>query len=69
MMGGYRWNRHRAIPIMHQLIFLSGELWFANKSMKPIQGCHLIKPEDLHWRPSNLMRIPTRIIRSAVRTF
>ena len=27
-------------------------------SMKPIQGYHLIKPEDLHWRPSNLMRIP-----------
>lgn len=26
--------------------------------MKPIQGYHLIKPDDLHWRPSNLMRIP-----------
>ena len=26
--------------------------------MKPIQGYHLIKPEDLHWRLSNLMRIP-----------
>ena len=26
--------------------------------MKPIQGYHLIKPEDLHWRPSNLMQIP-----------
>jgi mannose-6-phosphate isomerase-like protein (cupin superfamily) len=26
--------------------------------MNPIQGCHLIKPEDLTWRPSNLMRIP-----------
>jgi len=26
--------------------------------MKPIQGCHLITPDDLHWRPSNLMRIP-----------
>ena len=25
--------------------------------MKPIQGYHLIKPEDLHWRPSNLMQI------------
>jgi len=25
--------------------------------MKPIQGYHLIKPEDLSWRPSNLMRI------------
>ncbi|HEY1662305.1 MAG TPA: transposase [Verrucomicrobiae bacterium] len=26
--------------------------------MKPISGYCLIKPEDLHWRPSNLMRIP-----------
>jgi mannose-6-phosphate isomerase-like protein (cupin superfamily) len=26
--------------------------------MKPIEGYHLIKPEDLSWRPSNLMRIP-----------
>ena len=27
-------------------------------SFKAIQGYHLIKPEDLHWRPSNLMKIP-----------
>jgi mannose-6-phosphate isomerase-like protein (cupin superfamily) len=26
--------------------------------MKPIEGCFLIKPEDLHWRLSNLMKIP-----------
>lgn len=26
--------------------------------MKPFQGYHLIQPEDLHWRPSNLMKIP-----------
>ncbi len=26
--------------------------------MKPISGYHLVRPEDLHWRPSNLMRIP-----------
>jgi len=26
--------------------------------MKPIQGYHLIKPEDLTWRQSNLMKIP-----------
>ena len=26
--------------------------------MKPIQGYHLIKPEDLSWRLSNLMKIP-----------
>jgi hypothetical protein len=26
--------------------------------MKAIQGYHLIKPEDLHWRSSSLIRIP-----------
>lgn len=26
--------------------------------MNPVQGFHLIRPEDLFWRPSNLMRIP-----------
>ncbi len=26
--------------------------------MKPINGYFLIKPEDLAWRPSNLMKIP-----------
>jgi len=26
--------------------------------MKPVDGYFLIKPEDLQWRPSNLMRIP-----------
>ncbi len=26
--------------------------------MKPITGYCLIRPEDLHWRPSNLMKIP-----------
>jgi len=26
--------------------------------MKAIQGYYLIKPEDLHWRLSNLMKIP-----------
>lgn len=26
--------------------------------MKTIQGYHLITPEDLSWRPSNLMKIP-----------
>jgi|ERR1700722_8654559 len=26
--------------------------------MKPIDGYFLIKPEDLTWRPSNMMRIP-----------
>ena len=31
---------------------------FASKSMNAVQGYHLIKPEDLFWRPSNLMQIP-----------
>src|SRR6187397_967003 len=26
--------------------------------MKPIDAYFLIKPDDLHWRPSNLMQIP-----------
>jgi len=26
--------------------------------MKPIQGYHLIKPEDLTWQTSRMMRIP-----------
>jgi mannose-6-phosphate isomerase-like protein (cupin superfamily) len=26
--------------------------------MKSIDGYFLIKPEDLHWRPSNIMKIP-----------
>jgi mannose-6-phosphate isomerase-like protein (cupin superfamily) len=39
------------------IYFGSGEM-FAPKSMKAIQGYHLIKPEDLSWRPANLMKIP-----------
>ena len=30
----------------------------ASESMKAIRGYHLIKPEELSWRPSNLMKIP-----------
>ena len=26
--------------------------------MKPVDGYFLIKPEDLHWRPSNMMKVP-----------
>lgn len=26
--------------------------------MNPVTGYHLITPDDLHWRPSNLMQIP-----------
>ena len=29
-----------------------------SESMKTEHGYFLIRPEDLHWRPSNLMRIP-----------
>ena len=28
------------------------------RRMKPIIGYHLIRPDDLAWRPSNLMKIP-----------
>jgi len=31
---------------------------FACDTMNPIQGYHLIKPQDLTWRPSNLMQVP-----------
>jgi mannose-6-phosphate isomerase-like protein (cupin superfamily) len=30
----------------------------ATNDMKTFQGYQLITPDDLHWRPSNLMRIP-----------
>jgi len=33
---------------------LGGGEAFASKTMKAIQGHHLIKPEDLFWRPSKL---------------
>jgi mannose-6-phosphate isomerase-like protein (cupin superfamily) len=34
------------------------EVRIASDSMKAVQAYHLIKPEDLSWRPSNLMKIP-----------
>ena len=43
---------------MRELRFFGGGVWCAGNFMKPIQGYHLIKPEDLFWRPSNLMKIP-----------
>jgi mannose-6-phosphate isomerase-like protein (cupin superfamily) len=43
---------------LRRLLYFGDDKAFASKSMKPIQGYHLIKPEDLFWRPSNLMRIP-----------
>jgi mannose-6-phosphate isomerase-like protein (cupin superfamily) len=30
----------------------------ASDHMTPIEGYHLIKPDDLTWRPSNLMKVP-----------
>jgi len=43
---------------LRELRFFGGGVWCAGNFMKPIQGYHLIKPEDLFWRPSNLMKIP-----------
>jgi mannose-6-phosphate isomerase-like protein (cupin superfamily) len=40
------------------LVYSGGGEVFASESMKTITGYHLIKPEDLFWRPSNLMQIP-----------
>lgn len=40
------------------LILVRPRLATNRRFMKPIQGYHLITPGDLHWRPSNLMRIP-----------
>jgi mannose-6-phosphate isomerase-like protein (cupin superfamily) len=40
---------------------LARDVWratFYYRLVKAIQGYYLIKPEDLHWRPSNLMKIP-----------
>ena len=36
--------------------------------MSPIDGYFLIKPEDLHWRPANLMRIPNADFLERTRT-
>lgn len=33
-------------------------LCYHPSGMKPIEGFHLVTPDDLHWRPSNLMKIP-----------
>ncbi len=27
-------------------------------TIKPIEGYFVITPDDLHWRPSNIMKIP-----------
>ncbi len=59
---GFQHSRAPAIHfprlVLPKLHFWDGGVWFASESMKAIQGYHLIKPEDLFWRPSNLMRIP-----------
>jgi mannose-6-phosphate isomerase-like protein (cupin superfamily) len=43
---------------LRELVYFGGGEPFASKSMNTFKGYHLIKPEDLFWRPSNLMRIP-----------
>ena len=40
---------------VHQLLITYHE---RKTTMKAIEGYFLITPEDLHWRPSNLMKIP-----------
>jgi len=40
------------------LLYFGDSETYASNSMKAVQGYHLIKPEDLSWRPSNLMKIP-----------
>ena len=47
-----------ACEALRELVYSGGREAFASKSMKAIQGYHLIKPEDLQWRPSNMMKIP-----------
>jgi len=32
--------------------------WTPVETVKPVTGYRLITPDDLHWRPSNLMKIP-----------
>ncbi len=49
---------HPAGEALRELHLWGGGVWFAGEFMKAIQGYHLIKPEDLFWRPSNLMKIP-----------
>jgi hypothetical protein len=44
--------------VLRELVCFGGDEMFASNFMKAVQGYHLIKPEDLLWRPSNLMRIP-----------
>jgi mannose-6-phosphate isomerase-like protein (cupin superfamily) len=47
-----------ACELWRELLFFGAGVWCASKFMKAIQAYHLIKPEDLFWRPSNLMKIP-----------
>ena len=55
-----RWRNHERRLVYHRrnwVYFRRGET-FASEFMKAVRGYHLIKPEDLFWRPSNLMKIP-----------
>lgn len=42
-----------ACEALRELLYFAGGEEFVSKFMKPIQGYHLINPEDLVWRPSN----------------
>jgi len=39
-----------------ELLYFGGDEFIHSRSMKA--SYHLIKPEDLFWRPSNMMKIP-----------
>jgi mannose-6-phosphate isomerase-like protein (cupin superfamily) len=49
--------RHSRDPASRFLVQFSGVARHVRR-VKPIEGHHLIKPEDLTWRLSNLMQIP-----------
>ena len=59
-------RRHRSLTLDHRAIRVInalGESVPPNlradiRAMKPIDSHFLIKPEDLDWRPSNMMKIP-----------
>jgi mannose-6-phosphate isomerase-like protein (cupin superfamily) len=51
-------SRSKAIERVFRGVAVSTRHNHAAETMNPITGYHLIRPEDLAWRPSNLMRIP-----------
>lgn len=57
-MPGGRFTRMPVNFKMHAVMNALLCRQFLFNPMNSIQGYHLIKPEDLFWRPSNLMKIP-----------